>query len=311
MLVFGKNFRYHRRWVASFVVGTVAAIATFASTAALGGGPPGGGTRLGLFFGTAAALIFLFECALVARKYSRRKFGPPVRVWMKAHIWLGLFCVPLVVLHAGGPRVPGGALPLLLTTVFFVVILSGAGLLWYQQYLPRRITSEVPAETLLPQIDDVMRIHTERLARRIDDVCGWPATGALASAVVGYATTEHSLGRKLGEAEPPEAEIPGSEPIRQFFLHDALAYLLHGCASRSPLASPAEARLLFQQLRTDAPNAGALVTELENLCARRREFDHQRELDAKLHRWRIVHIPLSVLLIVLTLAHAITALHYW
>ena len=325
MLILGPHFGKHRRWAGAFAGGTGAAVAAFAATAWLQEGVPGGGSLLGLVFGGLAAVIFLFEFALAWREWSRRRewslwrgrFRCPagsVQGWMRAHIWLGLFCVPLVLLHAGGPRLPRGELAVAAEAVFFVVIGSGLLLLYRQNRLPRRLTAEVAGETIARQIDEVMRTHTEELAREIDDVCGGPAGVELAAAAVGYRPATTAAGRTRRRANPPRppaAEVPGAEPVRRFFLDHACAYLLTGRAGRSSLGDPADAAG-FERLRGEVPpTAHRLLAELERLCARRRELDRQGELDNRLRCWRLAHVPLSALLIGLTVAHALTALRYW
>ena len=66
--------------------------------------------------GILAAVIFLFELALVAKKtkpFRTARWLGSAQTWMKAHIWLGLLTVPLVLLHSGGQF--GGTLTTLLS----------------------------------------------------------------------------------------------------------------------------------------------------------------------------------------------------
>jgi hypothetical protein len=52
------------------------------------------------------------------------------------------------------------------------------------------------------------------------------------------------------------------------------------------------------------------VSELESLCDERRLLAEQERLHVLLHSWLMVHIPLSVVLLVLSIVHVATAL-YW
>ena len=72
---------------------------------------------------------------------------------MRAHIWLGLWAVPLIVLHSGLQL--GGRLSIVLMVLFIVVIISGIFGLLLQQVLPRVMLRRVPAETIYSQIDHV------------------------------------------------------------------------------------------------------------------------------------------------------------
>jgi hypothetical protein len=315
MLIFGPHFRAHRRWAAAFAAGTAAAAAAFVWAGWGAARPPGGGSLLGLCFGGLAAGVFVFECLLVPRKWVRWRVGPPVRAWMRAHLWLGLLAVPLVVFHTG-LRV-GGGLPLALTATFAAVVASGLWAVWVQHRLPRRTTAEVPEETIARQIGPVMRSHAEELARLLDDVCGLPDRGGeLAAAAVGYRTaaarTEGRVRGKTDGFRPPAAEVPGAEPVRRLFLDHARAYLLDGRGARSLLADAAAAAGEFRRVRAAVPAAAHPAVEaVERACDRRRQLDHQADLDDRLQRWRWVHVPLSVLLLALTAAHAWTALRYW
>ncbi|MDQ6654665.1 MAG: hypothetical protein M3Y80_02475, partial [Verrucomicrobiota bacterium] len=57
-----------------------------------------GGTPLGLIFGSISLAIFIFAALLGLRK--RLRFLPigHVQRWLRAHIWLTLLTVPLVLL---------------------------------------------------------------------------------------------------------------------------------------------------------------------------------------------------------------------
>src|SRR6187401_484990 len=57
-----------------------------------------GGTPIGLVMGSIAFAIFLFAGLLgVRKKLLRLKIGS-VQSWMRAHIWLTLLTIPLVLL---------------------------------------------------------------------------------------------------------------------------------------------------------------------------------------------------------------------
>ena len=58
-----------------------------------------------------------------------------------------------------------------------------------------------------------------------------------------------------------------------------------------------------------APGVTAL-DELEALCRERRRLAEQERLHGWLHGWLLLHIPLSAALLVLGVAHAVTALYY-
>src|SRR5437588_9050163 len=82
-----------------------------------------GGTPLGLIFGTIALSIFVFAALLgVRKKIVLWRIGN-IQRWLRAHIWLTLLTVPLVLLHSGFRL--GGAMTTLLMVLFAIVIISG------------------------------------------------------------------------------------------------------------------------------------------------------------------------------------------
>src|SRR4051812_26973565 len=77
-----------------------------------------GGTPVGLIFGAIAFAIFIFGALLSLRK--RVVLWPigTVQSWMRAHIWLTLLTVPLVLLHSGFRL--GGPMTIVLMALYSV-----------------------------------------------------------------------------------------------------------------------------------------------------------------------------------------------
>src|SRR5207249_1598623 len=112
---------------------------------------PGGSSLPGFVFGVLGGLIILFEVLLWWRKRVRVWRIGRAQAWMRAHIWLGLLCVPLLIYHSGFRL--GGILSTVLMVLLLVVVASGIWGLVLQQILPRRMLDDVPAETIYSQID--------------------------------------------------------------------------------------------------------------------------------------------------------------
>jgi hypothetical protein len=62
---------------------------------------PGGGSSPGLACGIAGGLIIVFEMLLWLRKHYRTWRVGRAQAWMRAHIWFGLLCLPLLIFHSG------------------------------------------------------------------------------------------------------------------------------------------------------------------------------------------------------------------
>jgi hypothetical protein len=319
----------HRTWLIVVLLGTVAAAAWYCLTSGASGRLPGGGSWPGLVFGTLAGLICLFEAALVVRKTSlfrtrRAILGIPVgtaRQWMAAHIWLGLLAVPLVAMHAGFAF--GGTLSWLLAWLFILVILSGIVGLVLQNVLPRLMTDAVPEETIYSQIDELGRQFAAD-AVRLAELYGGPATtGKWAdlmrhdkerAAAEGHvvAGAMRQIGTMVPRARQPQVEVPPNS--RSPELHRALEegiveFLRTGRSGR--FTSAQQIDWYFEDLeRRVRPEARPAVEQMRNLCQRRRQLNVQQRLHFWLHSWLSIHLPLSVALLWLLVAHVIGALAY-
>ncbi|HVM94905.1 MAG TPA: ferric reductase-like transmembrane domain-containing protein, partial [Candidatus Acidoferrales bacterium] len=143
----------HSRWASMTVVAAAAAglaYALYASSSAYG---PSGGSWPGLGFGVAGTLCMLLAVFLSVRKRLLLWRIGSAQSWMKLHIWLGLLAVPLILFHSGFKL--GGPFTTLLMVLFAMVSLSGIFGLLLQQVIPRRMTEQVPLETLRSQIEHV------------------------------------------------------------------------------------------------------------------------------------------------------------
>jgi hypothetical protein len=299
VLLFGEHFRPHRGWLVVCAAGTLLALAWFAADARGRPDWPGGSSPPGFAFGALGGLIVLFEFALWPRKWpvfrrlrvGRVRLGPVER-WMRAHVWLGLLCLPLIVLHSGLRL--GGPLSTVLMGLFLLVVASGVWGLAVQQFLPRRMLEEVPAETVASQIEHVMAGQTDEARRLIEAVCG-PEPGADKPA-----------------ARPAARPVAGARTVWGFFRTVVEPYLVRGAAARSPLRVPHRAGELFGDLRARLdPAAHGCVDNLERLCEQRRQLDRQARLNAWMHNWLCLHLPLSVALVALMAVHVWAALRYW
>src|SRR5207302_9631444 len=112
-----------------------------------------GGTPLGLIFGTIALAIFIFAALLgVRKKIVLWRIGT-VQRWLRAHIWLTLLTIPLVILHSGFRL--GGPMTTLLMAVYAIVMVSGIYGLILQHQMPHLMKDRLPAETVFEQIPHI------------------------------------------------------------------------------------------------------------------------------------------------------------
>jgi hypothetical protein len=321
VLIDRENLNQHLVWIIMAAALTGGAIAWYATVAVAAARWPGGSSLPGFTFGVVGGLIILFEFLLWPRKKVRTWRIGRVKHWMAAHIWLGLACFPVLVLHSGFTL--GGTLSTVLMILLTLVVASGIWGLALQQIIPRVMLAEIPSETVYSQIDHVMDLSRREAERLVLATCGppqgdapgagtKPTEAAPAFLVVG---AQRTAGRTQGvvlQTQVPSAPVEGSEPLRTFFREQVTPYLHAGAASGSPLQQKNRAEALFQSLRTQLDAAAhGTVDALENLCEQRRQLDRQARLHVWLHNWLLVHLPLSVALVVLMVVHGYVALKYW
>lgn len=112
-----------------------------------------GGSPLGLIFGAISLAIFVFAALLSLRKKVVLWRIGNLQRWLRAHIWLTLLTIPLVILHSGFRL--GGPMTTLLIILYAVVMVSGIYGLALQHQLPRIMKERLPAETVYEQIPHI------------------------------------------------------------------------------------------------------------------------------------------------------------
>ena len=306
-----------------------------------------GGTPLGLIFGTVSLAIFIFAALLGIRK----KLPPPLRIghvqrWLRAHIWLTLLTIPLILLHSGFHL--GGPMTTLLMGLYAVVMVSGIYGLILQHKLPTWMKEELPAEIIYEQIPNIraqLYAAAERLrkayTRESESRTARKSPPAAAPTALATATlpdvSEHAVfktpsavEKPMGgatirgtpvapaaitrsEAAEPEQEIandPESEATLALFIErQLLPYLSARRGEKFRLGNPrfAEETCRHLKLRV-AGSYRARVEEMQGWCDERRLLDAQTRMQHWLHGWLLVHVPLSFLLLLLTGWHAFVTL---
>lgn len=125
-----------------------------------------GGTPLGLIFGAIAFAIFIFATLFgVRKKVVLWRLGTLQR-WMRAHIWLTLLTIPLVILHSGFRL--GGPMTTLLMALYTIVMVSGIYGLALQHQMPHIMKERLPAETVFEQIPHI-RAQLVAVAEKMRD----------------------------------------------------------------------------------------------------------------------------------------------
>jgi hypothetical protein len=242
-------------------------------------GGPRGGTAIGLAFGIAGYLLMLFEGALGARKKVPIWRLGRAQSWMRGHLWLGLLTLPLILFHAGFAM--RGPLTLVLMILFFLVYASGIFGAALQHYLPTTILKRVPMETIYEEIPHVR----QQLRQEADDL--------------------------VGTLESMEVEQSDKVRFREAYKANIRPFLEEPSQQDAALADDQRSVMVFEALRRAVPaELHPALGDLESICEEERQLNRQRRMYHWLHVWLLVHVPLSIVLLVLGGVHAVMALRY-
>lgn len=295
-----KVDRGHRAWAAFTAVAFLAALGAYLFFSASRPGGPRGGTAAGLAFGIAGTALMVFAALLGLRKKVPHWRVGRAATWLKGHLWLGALSYPLIFFH-GGFRY-GGAVTSVMMSLLAVVFFTGLYGLALQQFLPRLMTKNLPAETVYEQIDHVRGL----LWSDAQDIVSGGGAAAVPRAKSG------AIAGRVVESRPEAA--PGAAdraPLERFAREQMEPFFAARGARPSPLRPATSRAALFRELRLAcAPELHPATRDLEALCDQRVQLEVQRRLHHWLHGWLYVHVPLSMALLLLTAVHAVMALWY-
>lgn len=310
--------RKHKPWAIAAAVIAVSAVAVYTIDAERHLTGPAGSTALGITYGAIALGMMLICAALgLKRRVPHWRIGR-AQTWLRAHIWLGLLSGLFVALH--GAFHLGGTMTTWLCILTTLVILSGLIGLALQYFIPSQLLHSVPGETVAQQLDRELAGLAEMAEGVVEIVRDKPkvmregivlryAGKSIDEPVADYGGDAAGLDSQAVAALMKASEpIPGAEPLRAFYHAHARAFLTAG---RGLLADATTSGILFGNLRIASPqHVHEGIDELELLCDRRRQLMRQRKLMRLLMGWLFIHVPLGWTLIVMAVAHAVTALRY-
>jgi hypothetical protein len=286
----------HKRWIFWTAVTAAAAVGGYLGSARLVPGGLTGGSPIGLWYGIIGTGLMIYAGLLAAhRKLPRWTWLGARQVWLRGHIWLGLLSAVFLLCHSGFRW--GGRLEFVLWLVVIGVLATGIFGLMLQQVLPRLLTVRVPSEAPYEQIPHLCQVMRRKADSLVDGVCGPynPQSVNVESTQAVIKLIEDSRGQ-----------------LRTFYEHDVRPFLSQAPPRRSPLGNPmqAEARFTKIGMLSGLSDVKDQLDQLATLCEERRQLAEQERIHFWLHAWLAVHVPLSVGLLVLTVAHVVSAL-YW
>jgi len=300
----------HRIWLVASIIILGAATAVYVIYALAAPHGPSGGSPIGLIFGFTGFGFMIYAGLLGARKKVPVMRLGRAQTWMRGHLWLGLLALPIILFHGGFHF--GGPLTSILLWLLIITVASGVFGAILQHYLPTIMLQRVPMETIYDEIDRVREQLRHEAEGFIVDLCGGaPETvevGAGDSLRAGGFTAMRSRGGGSIQYGLSEEEV---EPVRSFYEGEMLPFLLAPNSPGMRLGDDTRAVAAFTKLRMLVPSAAhPIIANLENLCEEERQLTRQARLHKVLHIWLLVHIPLSLALLLLSVFHAIIALRY-
>jgi hypothetical protein len=289
-----------------------------------------GGSPIGLVLGVVGFAFMIYAAALGARKRVPTWRLGRAKAWMRGHLWLGLLSLPLILFHGGFHF--GGTLTGVLMWLLIITVSSGVYGAVLQDSIPKKMTADVPLETIYDEIAHVRGQLREEADRTVELICGnlglakdsdaggqraggFTALRPIAATAVPLRTSA-AVSAGASAAVAPATEIvllseAESAPLRAFYISEMRPFMEDFKLRGQRLSDAARAASVFANLRTVLPAAAqGTVGDLEEICAEARQLQRQEQLHRWLHGWLLLHIPLSLALILLGAVHAVVALRW-
>ena len=243
-----------------------------------------GAKPLGLAFGIAAFAIFVFASALGVRKKRRLWRIGNVQIWLKAHIWMTILTIPLVLFHCGFHL--GGLHTSILFWLYAIVMVSGFFGLGMQHFLPRIMVDRLPREFVYEQMPNVR-------AAAFETVLGYRRELEAAASAAAPAPVPAGAAETRVATAPLVAVDPSIKVMSEFLRDDALPFLVDSSAKRTRLADKRGADDVLRLLRLNVSDIyRAQVDQIHAFCDDHRIMAQQERLHHWLHGWLIFHVPL-------------------
>src|SRR6201984_573181 len=131
---------------------------------------PRGGSASGLIFGAVGFGFMIFAAALGARKRVPTWRLGRAKSWMKGHLWLGLLSLPRILVQGGFHF--GGTLTRVLMWLLMVTVASGVYGAVLQNSIPKKMTADIPLETIYDEISHVRGLLRDEADLAIESLCG-------------------------------------------------------------------------------------------------------------------------------------------
>jgi hypothetical protein len=217
------------------------------------------------------------------------------------------------VLFHSGFRL-GAPMTSLLMVLYAIVMVSGFFGLALQQFMPHLMMVELPREPVFDQIPYVRSQYVEKaraMRASFEEKAKKAPSIAVPAAVDASGTDANSAATATTVAQQPivgEAE----RQLIAFLDDDVIPYIKARKGKKLRLHPREDSDDLFRLLKMNVPDEyHPAVEEVKGWCDDRRLMDTQARLQHWLHGWLLIHVPISFLLLILTIWHAVATLYFF
>jgi len=181
--------------------------------------------------------------------------------------------------------------------LYALVMLSGFWGLALQHIVPKLMREYLPDEVIFEQIPYIRGLLVAQAQAALEKL-------ARSVAAAGPTPVQAEGGTATQVAARPVVVAP----IVTFLQQEALPYLQATNPRRQRLREQRIADDVFRLLKLQvAESIHPVLDQVHELCDEKRRLDFQVRLHHWLHGWLLLHAPASILLVVLTIWHAIVA----
>jgi len=239
---------------------------------------PHGGSPWGLAYGIAGFLLILLLAFFGIRKRWYRSTWGTLEQWLQAHIYLGLLVLAVLLFHAGGRFSDAIAVTALVLAV--IVVFSGVvGAILYAT-IPRLLT-DVESNLTVDEISDQLNQLGRQMAR-------------------------------IASAKSPQFQHTYSQLMRQSVPGWLAGWRL---LFSEPRAATRQSTTEWSSLLGSVPKDEAEdLRQMLVLSRQRRELllrlIYQQRYKNVLEAWLYVHVPFTILLLVMSVVHVAAVFYY-
>ncbi|MHC4390515.1 MAG: hypothetical protein ACYS22_04260 [Planctomycetota bacterium] len=323
----------HLPWIKGSIIGLVLSTIAYVIYAMATPGGPKGDTWIGLGFGVAGTAMIVFAGVLGGRRKMITLRVGPLSAWLKGHLYLGALSLPMILFH--GAFAFGGTLTTVLMWLLIVTVFSGIVGAILQHTIPSIMTREAGvSEATHGQLEQRLQNLRWDALQLMQQVVG-KAEPELVKRAKAFAETDSEPSpwrspdvldweaqhlrkeiKAVAEGRPALDHDPTTEEkahLMQFYRNAVAPYLddPHNASGEArAMRRELDAALVFDIQRAQHEELDPVFHRLQEICGAVRDLLRQRWLHAWLHGWQVVHIPISVGLMVLMIAHIFMALRY-